>query len=102
MTQEQFPLNHNLGKLEEWSTPADYLRYVGRKVTVFDAKTGQEILTGTLVVHTDLLGSAGILEPDLVRGQGNIAAALRFPKDPREFERGIGKYRFRVEKEEED
>jgi len=85
------------GPLEEWSTEEDSLKHIDKTVSVFNAKTGQKILTGKVVGYTDLLGSGGILQPDPEIGFDNVQAAIKFPQDPTEYAREMAKYRFRVE-----
>ncbi len=89
--------SHENNPPEAWLTQADSLKHEGKNVTVFDAKTGKEILRGRVTSYTDLLGSGGILQPDPQRGFDNVKGAIKFPQDPEEFTEQMSRYRFRTE-----
>ena len=89
-------------KLEAWPTQEDstnHIGEIGETVTVFNAETGKEVLTGEVWGYTDLLGTGGIIVPDPVRGFDNVKMAIPFPQNAAKYKKEIGeKYRFRVEK----
>lgn len=81
---------------EAWPDQATSLTHIGDKVEVRSVDSDKPLLTGYVVDYTDLLGSGGILQPHPELGMNFVAAAIRFPQDPKEYAKEMGSYLFRV------
>jgi|GEM_PF-4135623 len=95
--EHNFPLDHNLGKPEEWSMD-DFRKYIGKTVLVLDAHTGELVLRGKIVSTTDPYRYfSEIIEPHPEKGFDYAIRALKIPSSPEQFREEMAMYRFRVE-----